>query len=34
MVDYQTREVQWFRHYLLGEAGAAGAEAPLPVEPR
>lgn len=32
MVDYQTRELQWFRHYLLGDEEAAGAEPPVPVE--
>ncbi len=34
MIDYQTRELQWFRHYVLGVEDAAGAEPPLPVEPR
>lgn len=34
MLDYETREVQWFRHYLLGDDAAAGADEPLPVEPR
>jgi dipeptidyl aminopeptidase/acylaminoacyl peptidase len=33
MVDYQTRELEWFRHYLLGDEDAAGAAAPVPVEP-
>jgi dipeptidyl aminopeptidase/acylaminoacyl peptidase len=33
MLDYQTRELHWFRHYLLGDEDAAGAAAPLPVEP-
>ena len=33
MVDYETREVQWFRHYLLGDTEAEGAAAPLPVVP-
>jgi dipeptidyl aminopeptidase/acylaminoacyl peptidase len=33
MLDYQTRELQWFRHYLLGDDEAAGAEEPVPVEP-
>jgi len=33
MVDYETRELEWFRHYLLGDENAAGAEAPVPVEP-
>jgi dipeptidyl aminopeptidase/acylaminoacyl peptidase len=32
MLDYITREVQWFRHYLLGDNDAAGAEPPVPVE--
>ncbi len=32
MIDYQTRELEWFRHYLLGDEEAAGAEAPAPVE--
>ncbi|MBD3219671.1 prolyl oligopeptidase family serine peptidase, partial [bacterium] len=30
MLDYQTRELEWFRHYLLGDEDAAGAEPPLP----
>ena len=34
MIDYQTRELQWFRHYLLGDEDAAGALPPVPVEPR
>ncbi|MBE0565872.1 MAG: S9 family peptidase [Krumholzibacteria bacterium] len=33
MIDYQTRELQWFRHYLLGDQDAEGAEVPVPVEP-
>jgi dipeptidyl aminopeptidase/acylaminoacyl peptidase len=33
MIDYQTRELQWFRHYLLGDEQAAGAEPAVPVEP-
>lgn len=33
MIDYQTRELQWFRHYLLGDQDAAGADEPVPVEP-
>jgi dipeptidyl aminopeptidase/acylaminoacyl peptidase len=33
MVDYQTRELEWFRHYLLGDLEAAGAEDPVPVVP-
>jgi len=32
MVDYETREIQWFRHYLMGDTEAEGAEPPLPVE--
>jgi dipeptidyl aminopeptidase/acylaminoacyl peptidase len=32
MIDYQTRELQWFRHYVLGEEDATGAEDPVPVE--
>jgi len=32
MVDYQTRELEWFRHYLLGDEDAAGAAEPVPVE--
>ncbi len=31
MVDYETREVQWFRHYLMGDEEAEGAVEPLPV---
>jgi dipeptidyl aminopeptidase/acylaminoacyl peptidase len=33
MIDYQTRELEWFRHYLLGDENARGADEPLPVEP-
>jgi len=33
MVDYETREIEWFRHYLLGDMKAEGAAEPLPVEP-
>lgn len=33
MVDYETREIEWFRHYLLGDRKAKGAAEPLPVEP-
>lgn len=33
MIDYQTRELEWFRHYVLGDGEAAGAEVPVPVEP-
>ena len=32
MRDYETRELEWFRHYLLDDADAAGAEPPAPVE--
>jgi dipeptidyl aminopeptidase/acylaminoacyl peptidase len=32
MLDYQTRELEWFRHYLLGDQSAEGAAPPLPVE--
>ena len=32
MLDYQRREVEWFRHYLLGEPEAEGAAPPAPVE--
>lgn len=34
MVDYETREIEWFRHYLLGDREAEGAVQPVPVEPR
>ncbi len=33
MLDYETRELEWFKHYLLGDTEAAGADDPLPVEP-
>ncbi len=33
MVDYESRELAWFRHYLLEDADAAGAEPAVPVEP-
>ena len=33
MVDYQTRELNWFRHYLMGDEEAEGAQDPVPVEP-
>ncbi len=33
MLDYETRELQWFQHYLLGDENAAGAKPPVPVEP-
>jgi len=32
MIDYQTRELQWFLHYVMGDEEAAGAEAAVPVE--
>ncbi len=32
MLDYETRELDWFDHYLLGDEDAEGAEAPVPVE--
>ena len=32
MIDYETRELEWFRHYLLGDENARGADEPLPVE--
>ncbi len=32
MIDYQTRELQWFLHYVMGDEEAVGAEAPVPVE--
>lgn len=34
MLDYETRELEWFDHYLLGDESAAGALPPEPVEPR
>lgn len=33
MLDYETRELEWFDHYLLGDEDAAGALPPQPVEP-
>ncbi len=33
MLDYETRELDWFRHYLLGADDAEGAQEPVPVEP-
>ncbi len=33
MIDYETRELQWFRHYVLGDEEAVGAEPAVPVEP-
>ena len=32
MIDYQSREVDWFRYYLMGDKSAYGAEEPVPVE--
>ncbi len=32
MIDYQTRELQWFDHYVLGDEEAEGACPPVPVE--
>ncbi len=32
MLDYETRELEWFDHYLKGDEDAAGAEPPVPVE--
>jgi len=32
MIDYQTRELQWFRHYVMGEQEAVGADDPVAVE--
>ena len=32
MIDYQTRELQWFLHYVMGDEEAIGAEAAVPVE--
>ena len=32
MIDYQTRELQWFLHYVMGQEDAVGAEDPVPVE--
>jgi dipeptidyl aminopeptidase/acylaminoacyl peptidase len=34
VLDYQTREIQWFRHYLLDDPQAVGGDQPVPVEPR
>jgi len=33
MIDYQTRELNWFRHYLMGDEDAPGGEPAVPVEP-
>ena len=32
MLDYETRELAWFDHYLLGDEDAEGAAMPEPVE--
>jgi len=32
MLDYETRELEWFDHYLLGDEEAEGAAPPEPVE--
>jgi len=32
MIKYQSRELEWFRYYLLGDKSASGADEPLPVE--
>lgn len=32
MIDYQTRELQWFLHHVMGQEDAVGAEDPVPVE--
>ncbi len=32
MIDYQTRELQWFLHYVMGDDDAVGAEAAVPIE--
>jgi len=32
MIDYQTRELQWFRYYVLGDKDAVGADEAVPVE--
>jgi len=32
MIDYQTRELQWFLHYVMGDEDAVGAEDAVPVE--
>jgi dipeptidyl aminopeptidase/acylaminoacyl peptidase len=33
MLDYQTRELEWFRHWVLGDESADGGLPPVPVEP-
>jgi len=33
MLDYQTRELQWFRHYLLGDEEADGGRPAETVDP-
>ncbi len=32
MIDYQSRELQWFLHYVMGQEDAVGADEPVPVE--
>ncbi len=32
MIDYQTRELQWFLHHVMGRQDAVGAEPAVPVE--
>lgn len=34
MLDYETREIEWFRHYLLGDEDAEGPLEPVVVEPK
>ncbi len=34
MLDYETREIEWFRHYLLGDENAEGPMEPVVVEPK
>jgi dipeptidyl aminopeptidase/acylaminoacyl peptidase len=33
MLDYETRELEWFRHWVLDDASADGGLPPVPVEP-
>jgi dipeptidyl aminopeptidase/acylaminoacyl peptidase len=33
MLDYETRELEWFRHWVLGDETADGGLPPVPVEP-
>ncbi len=32
MIDYQTRELQWFKHYVMGDEDAVGGESAVAVE--